>query len=77
MFGATVVPIHPGASHHQDLDYMFWPDLASSHYSGATVDWMEKNINYVAKRLNPPNFPQFRPIENFWGILSQKVYEVR
>jgi hypothetical protein len=61
--------------HHQDLNYIFWPDLANAHYSKATVKWMDQNINYVAKRLNPPNVPQARPIENFWGILSQKVYE--
>lgn len=60
---------------HQDLNYIFWPDLASAHYSKATVDWMEKNINYVAKKINPPNVPQARPIENFWSDLCQKVYE--
>jgi hypothetical protein len=36
---------------------------------------MEKNINYVAKKINPPNVPQARPIENFWSDLCQKVYE--
>ena len=35
---------------------------------------MEENINYVDKSLNPPNVPQARPIENFWGDLAQKVY---
>ena len=25
--------------------------------------------------INPPNVPQARPIENFWGSLAQKVYE--
>jgi len=25
--------------------------------------------------MNPPNVPQARPIENFWGCLAQKVYE--
>ena len=39
--------------------------FATSHYSGATVDWMDKNIKYIAKRLNPLNDPQVRPIENF------------
>ena len=61
--------------YHQDLNYIFWPDLASAHYSAATVGWMEQNLNFVAKRINPPNVPQARPIENFWGWLSQKVYE--
>ena len=36
---------------------------------------MEENINFVAKNINPPNIPQARPIENFWGCLVQKVYE--
>ena len=61
--------------YHPDLNYIFWPDLASSHYSAATVGWMSQNVNYVEKQLNPPNVPQARPIENFWGWLTQKVYE--
>jgi transposase len=61
--------------HHPDFNYIFWPDLASAHYSKATVAWMEQNVNYVAKKVNPPNVPQARPIENFWGWLTQKVYE--
>ena len=36
---------------------------------------MKVNVNFVEKRLNPPNIPQARPIENFWGCLAQKVYE--
>ena len=36
---------------------------------------MNENINYVQKEINPPNIPQARPIENFWGCLVQKVYE--
>ena len=33
------------------------------------------NVNFVPKEINPPNVPQTRPIENFWGCLTQKVYE--
>jgi len=61
--------------YHADFDYVFWPDLASAHYSNLTSSWMDKYVNYVAKNINPPNVPQARPIENFWGCLSQKVYE--
>ena len=61
--------------YHSDLNYVFWPDLASSHYSKETVAWMNKNVEFVPKRLNPPNVPQARPIENFWGCLAKKVYE--
>jgi hypothetical protein len=61
--------------HHPDFNYIFWPDLAGAHYSNVTVAWMEQNVNYVVKAINPPNVPQARPIENFWGCLAQKVYE--
>ena len=37
--------------------------------------WMEEYVNFVAKTSNPPNVPQARPIENFWGCLAHKVYE--
>ena len=36
---------------------------------------MDENVKFVPKDINPPNVPQARPIENFWGCLSQKVYE--
>ena len=36
---------------------------------------MDENGNIVPKEINPPNVPQARPIENFWGCLTQKVYE--
>ena len=29
----------------------------------------------MPKDINPPNIPQARPIENFWGCFAQKVYE--
>ena len=34
----------------------------------------QKEINYVKKLDNPPNVPECRPIENFWGILKGLVY---
>ena len=61
--------------HHSDSNYIFWPDLASAHYAKDTVVWMEENINFVPKERNPPNVPQARAIENFWGCLGEKVYE--
>ena len=30
---------------------------------------------YVKRHQNPPNAPQIRPIEQYWGILKQKVYQ--
>ena len=35
----------------------------------------DNGIAYVEKTENPPNAPQIRPIENYWGILKIKVYE--
>ena len=61
--------------HHGDFNYLFWPDLAGAHYSKESVTWMNQNVHYVEKQSNPPNVPQARPIENFWGHLSQLVYE--
>ena len=37
---------------------------------------MNENVYFVDETTNPPNVPQARPIENLWGILAQKVYEV-
>jgi hypothetical protein len=33
--------------HHQDSNYIFWPDLASCHYSKQTVAWMDENVKFV------------------------------
>ena len=62
-------------NYHQNQKYLFWPDLASAHYSNSCIAWMNENINFVERSINPPNVPQARPIENFWGDLSNKVYE--
>lgn len=61
-------------SHEHDR-YVFWPDLASSHYSKASVERLQQhNILFVPKSANPPNVPKVRPIEDFWSILVNKVY---
>jgi len=58
------------------IQYLFWPDLASSHYAKIVTEHFEaEGINYVLKKDNPPNVPEARPIEDFWGILKGKVYE--
>ena len=60
--------------YHEDGD-VFWPDLGSSHYAKETVSLLHvQNISFVRKQDNPPNVPQLRPIETFWGILKSKVY---
>ena len=48
--------------HHTDSNYIFWPDLAGCHYSKQTVAWMDENVNFVPKRLNPQNVLQARPV---------------
>lgn len=61
--------------YHPDGQYLFWPDLASAHYAKKVISYFgEKNINFVTKCDNPPNVPELRPIEDFWGILKGLVY---
>lgn len=53
---------------------MFWPDLASCHYSKEVLEWYAaNNVNFVAKEINPPNCPEFRPIEQYWAIVKRKL----
>jgi hypothetical protein len=62
--------------YHSDENYVFWPDLASSHYARITTQVMDSvGIKYVRKDENPPNVPQLRPIETFWAYLQRKLYE--
>ncbi|XP_065662805.1 uncharacterized protein LOC136085428 [Hydra vulgaris] len=61
--------------YHEDFNYLFWPDLASSYYSKDSLNWMDQYVYYVDKESNPQNMSQARPIENFWGHLAQKVYK--
>jgi len=52
---------------------LFWPDLATSHYAGAVVDFLRKHkIRYVTKLDNAPNVPQARPIERYWDFCKQE-----
>jgi hypothetical protein len=52
----------------------FWPDLASCHYSKEVLQWYRDNgVDFVEKDINPPNCPQFRPIEKYWAIVKQKM----
>lgn len=49
---------------------LFWPDLASWHYSHKTIDWYERyNVSIVNKGMNPPNSPKF-PSEKCWAIVT-------
>ena len=56
-------------------NHIFWPDLASAHYSTKTLEFLNtSNVNFVPKAINPPNVSQCRPIEDFFGALTTKVY---
>jgi transposase len=61
---------------YPDGQYLFWPDKASSHYAKSVVDFLqEENVRFVGKDDNPVNLPQARPIEDFFGLLDQMVYD--
>ncbi len=62
--------------HHSNDEILFWPDLAKAHYSKDVLNFLASEfIPIVPKDSNPPNVPQGRPIEDFWGVLAELVYE--
>ena len=61
--------------HSKDL-FVFWPDQAGAHYALSVQDFLNsENIEFLPKNINPANAPKLRPIEDFWGILKNIVYE--
>jgi len=61
---------------HKNDQIVFWPDLASAHYSNMTQGFRaSNNIEYVPKVHNPANVPELRPIEEFWSEIKRLVYE--
>lgn len=57
-----------------NVSTLFWPDLASCHYSKKVLKWYEDNgIAVVPKEANPPNCPELRPIEKYWAHLKTKL----
>ena len=62
--------------YHPTDDVIFWPDLAQAPYSTEILAFLEaSSVSVVPKAINPPNIPQGRPIEEFWVVLTQLVYE--
>jgi len=62
--------------HHNNDDYVFWPNKASAHYAKKTIRFLQnKNITFVPKEHNPKNRPQCCPVEGFFGELSSLVYK--
>ena len=50
-------------------DVLFWPDMATCHYSESVVNYLKsKNIDFIEKHNNAPKVIQARPIEKFWAI---------
>ena len=59
--------------HSTDL-HVFWPDLGSTDYANSVLDYLKsQKIEFVPKDTNPAS--KLRPIEDFWDILKQIVYE--
>jgi hypothetical protein len=59
--------------YHSIGDVLFWPDLATIHYSGSVQKWLKDNgIQFVQKDRNPPNVPHARPIEQFWFLCKHQ-----
>ena len=53
------------AQHYKARKYVFWPDLASSHYAKSVTNWLKsEKIPYVPKDMNPANVQEAREIED-------------
>lgn len=51
--------------------HLFWPDLASCHYSKVVQEWYSaNNVRVVPRYANPPFVPELRPIEKYWAIVK-------
>lgn len=62
-------------TYYSEGGYVFWPDLASSHYAKKVQNYLaEKEIPLVPRKWNPANVPKARPIEDFWANLKADVY---
>lgn len=62
-------------ANYENVPYVFWPDLASSHYAKIVTDYLrQEGILFVEKNDNPANCPEARPIEDFWSLLKGIVY---
>ena len=60
-------------TYHSHNDYVFWPDLSTSHYANKTLQWLlQYHIKFIPKQAN---LPKARPIEDLWSTLADKIYE--
>ena len=52
--------------HHRKKDILYWPDMATSHYTKEVIEYLRlQNIEFIPKSDNAPNVPQARGIEKF------------
>lgn len=59
------------SKHHHGDSVLFWPDLASAHYSKQVQMFLaNQGIKCIKRSQNPPNVPQARPIETVWSLLE-------
>ena len=57
---------------------LFWPDLATTHYSKFTIEWYSQHkVNFIPNDFNPPNCPELRHIERYWALITQKLRQDR
>ena len=64
--------------HHKIDEVVFWPDMASSHYSKIVTSHLKlENVEFVARNENAPNVPHLRPIEKFWAICKQEYKKLQ
>ena len=51
---------------------LFWPNLASCHYSGTTLNWLrEHKVDFFEKHCDPPSCSELRPIKRYWAIVKE------
>lgn len=60
------------------ISTLFWPDLATCHYSNKVIQWYEANrVIFVPKNSNPPNCPELRPIEKYWAHVKHELRKTK
>lgn len=55
---------------------VFWPDLATIHYTKTVTEKVVKNVILAMKDKNLPKTPHLRPIEKFWALCKKKFFQV-
>ena len=54
-----------------ECGYLFCSVPAVTHYARDTVQFLEEaRVATLKREDNPPNVPQLRPTEDFWGIMK-------